>query len=111
MTDIFDGMAGMMNDTFGADVIYTSKASGDSRTVRASLRDGPLEVSGGDGVPIVILAPTLHVPRNILPDIRKGDRIAPVEGDALGYIVVNRIPNGSPASDAMIVCELEEVIA
>jgi hypothetical protein len=110
MTDIFDGMATMMNDTFGAEVLYALKGVEAFQTVRATLRDGPLEVAGGDGASILILAPTLHVPRNILPDVKKGDRVAAVATPSDIYLVVNKIPNGSPAVDAMIVCELEEVL-
>jgi hypothetical protein len=110
MTRVFDGMATVLNGTFGGAVIFTPR-DGAPRTVQATLREGPLEVSGGDGPPIVILAPTVQVPKTILPEVRKGDRFAAVSTPDKIYVVVNNIPSGSPATDAMIICELEEVLA
>jgi len=108
MTSIFDGMAGAMNDTFGAPVIYTP-VSGSVQTVQATLRTGPTEVAGDDGHPILILSPTLQVPKTILPDIRRGDRVALGADPDKIYKIINRLPNGSPAADAMLICELEDV--
>lgn len=109
MTSIFNGMATVLNDVFGDEVLYTPKGDLEPVTVQAKLRTGPLEVAGGDGAPIVILAPTLQVPQSILPNIKKGDRVAAVATSDVVYKVVNKIPSGSPATDAMIICELEEV--
>jgi hypothetical protein len=107
MTSIFNGMATVLNDVLGGAVLYTPKGDIEAQMVQAKLRTGPLEVAGGDGAPILILAPTLHVPKTVLPNIKKGDRVAAVATPDVSYLVVNKIPNGSPASDATIVCELE----
>lgn len=110
MTALFDGVAVLLNDTFGAPVLYAARGETAFQAVQAKLREAPVEVAGGDGNPIVILGPTLHVPRTILPNIKKGDRVAAVATPNKLFSVVSKIPNGSPAVDAMIVCELEEVI-
>ncbi len=106
MTSIFDGMAGVMAESFGAPVIYTPK-DGDPVTVTAVLREGPIEVAGEDGRAVLIMSPSLQVPRNVLPDIAREDRVAAAAEPDKVYIVLNAMPNGSPASDAMIICELE----
>ncbi|MBU2936985.1 MULTISPECIES: head-tail joining protein [Pacificibacter] len=106
MTSVFDGMAGVMNAAFGAPVLY-QPVEGEPSTVQASLREGPIEVAGGDGHPILIMNPTLQVPKTVLPNIARGDRVSSVANPSDVYFVINRLPNGSPASDAMIVCELE----
>ena len=110
MTAIFDGMAGALADVFGAPVLYTPK-TGEPQTVQATLRLEPTEVQMGDGHTQLISAPTLRVPRTTLPGIARGDRISLVSEPAAEYLVVNRIPSGSPAVDADILCELEPVIA
>tara|TARA_R100000789_G_scaffold100343_1_gene109911 strand:- start:3349 stop:3681 length:333 start_codon:yes stop_codon:yes gene_type:complete len=108
VTTVFDGMAGVMAKAFGAPVIYTPK-SGESVAVRAMLREGPIEVAGDDGRAVLILSPTLQVPKNVLPDIARGDLVAAVSAPDKVYLVLNRLPNGSPAADAMLICELERV--
>ena len=109
MSSIFDGMASILNDTFGGGVVYLPKVGGEPVTVQATLRAGPVEVAGGDGAPVLILGPSLQVPKTILPNIGRGDRVFSVAAPDDVYLVANRIPNGSPADDAMIICELEEV--
>lgn len=102
-------MAGAMVDTFGAPVIYTPQ-SGAPSTVDAILRTAPAEVAGEGGHFVLIDGPSLQVSRSVLPDISRGDRIASAAEPGVVYFVINTISNGSPASDALIICELERVL-
>ena len=106
---LFDGMAGLLSDVFGAPVIYTPQGGGQPQVVQALLREGPVEVAGSDGHPVLIMAPTLQVPGDVLPGIARRDTVAAVAAPGLVYVVINRLPSGSPAADAMILCELERV--
>jgi len=108
VTTVFDGMAGVMAKAFGAPVIYVPK-SGEPVTVRAMLREGPIEVAGDDGRAVLILSPTLQVPKTVLPNIARGDLVSAVSVPEKVYLVLNSLPNGSPAADAMLICELELV--
>lgn len=111
MTSVFDGMAGVLNGVFGAPVVY-QPAYGPAQTVQAVFRAEPIEVAGSDGHAVLIVAPTLRVQRNILPDIGRGDHVVPSVASARGktFKVINMIPTASPAGDAFWVCELEEVL-
>jgi hypothetical protein len=102
-------MAGAMADTFGAPVLYTPK-TGDPKTVHAILRESPIEVAGEGGHSVLIMSPTLQVPKTALAAIKRGDRVASVSAPDSVFVVVNKLPSGSPASDAMVICELERVI-
>lgn len=110
MTSVFDGMAGVLNSVFGAPVTI-KPVSGGILEVPAVFRAEPIEVAGTDGHAVLISAPTLRVKRDVLPDIGHGDLVIPSVASASGktFRVLNRIATGSPASDAFLVCELEEV--
>ena len=97
-----------MAKAFGAPIIYTPK-DGEPITVRAMLREGPIEVAGDDGRAVLILSPTLQVPKSVLPNIARGDLVSAVSAPEKVYLVLNSLPNGSPAADAMLICELELV--
>lgn len=111
MTSIFDGMAGVLNGVFGAPVVYNPKV-GAEQTVQAVFRAEPIEVAGTDGHAVVIMAPTLRVQRNLLPDIGRGDLVTPSVASAQGktFRVLNRLATASPSPDGFLVCELEEVL-
>lgn len=110
MTSIFDGMAGVLNDTFGAPVTIQPATGGGFITVQAVFRRDPVEVPAEDGEPVLILSPTLKLRRDQVPDIARGDLVTPTLTPGQQYRVVNTMPTGSPASDGFILCELEEVI-
>jgi len=104
---LFDGIAGVLTGVFGAPVLYTP-AEGVPITVEARFRSQPIEVPDTDGNTVIILSPTLRVSRTVLPDIARGDLVQPEGEHGPIYRVLNRLPSGSPADDAFIVCELEE---
>lgn len=110
MTALFDGMAGVLNDVFGAPVIYTPDG-GAPQSVQAVFRAAPIEVVDEEGHTVLILSPTIRVRRDLVPSIGRGDQVEPSIAPGRVYRVLNILPSGSPAADAFIVCELEETDA
>lgn len=106
MTRLFDGMAGLLSDVFGSPVTYRPQGGG-ARVVQSVFRRQPTEDVGADGHSILVLAPTWRVRSDLCPEVRRGDQIEP--GDGRTYEVLNVQRTGSPAADAMLVCELYEV--
>ncbi len=106
MTGIFDGLAGLLSDVFGGPVTHTP-AGGADRAICGIFRAGPVDLVGDDGRTVLDVAPTLRVTSPTGTSIAVGDTIRPA-GGAL-YRVLNRVPGGSPASDAFIVFDLELV--
>lgn len=106
MSSLFDGVAGLLSDVFGGPVIYRPKG-GDERAIQSVFRKAPLEAIDSDGHPVLIVAPTWRVRRDLAPEVTRGDRIVP--GDGVIYEIQNTHVSGSPASDAFILCELFEV--
>ncbi len=104
MTRIFDGMAGILSDTFGDPVIFLPKA-GSSRPIMSMFREAPIEVDGADGQIVRIDAPTWRVRRDLAPGVRRGDRITVPDGRTFEVMVVH--PTGSPATDALLICECQ----
>lgn len=104
MASIFDGMTGLLSDVLGYPVIY-SPASGSSREIGSIVREAPIEVDGADGQIVRIDAPTWRVRRDLVPEVRRGDRITLPDGRVFAVMVVH--PAGSPASDAFLVCEMQ----
>lgn len=105
MTNAFDGMATALAGVFGAPVTYTPQG-GAQRMVQSILRRRPVSAIGPDGVDVLITAPTWRVRRDLVPEIARGDLV----GDAQGSLrVLNVWPQGSPAADAHLICELEDV--
>lgn len=105
MTTLFNGISAIGSDIFGAPVAYTP-AGGETRTVVSILRRLPITVVGTDGVDELVTAPTWRVCRDLVPEIARGDLVA----DAIGLLrVINIWPQGSPATDASLVCELEDM--
>ena len=108
---LFDGMSGLLADVFGDPVSYTP-SGGAARTVKAVCRSSPIEVSDGEGHTILILSPTVRISRNVAPELARGDRIVPAGPVSMAgrtYEVINMLPTASPASDAFLIAELEEV--
>lgn len=107
MTSLFDGVAGILNDTFGASVRFAPQ-SGAIQDVHSVFRRGPIEVEGEDGTAVLIEAPTWRVPKGSLsPMPQRGDQITPSDGRI--YAIVNEHSTGSPASDAFVIYVLERV--
>lgn len=104
MASIFDGMAGLLSDVFGSPIIHTS-ADGSERTITGIFRGHPVDLSEEDGHTVLEIAPTLRVTSQAAVGILVGDRILPT--GAAVHRVLNRIPSGSPASDAFVIFELE----
>lgn len=103
MTGLFDGMAGALSQTFGASVLYTP-ASGTSRTVVSVFRRMPVRAMGPDGTEVLLSSPSWRVRSNLVPELRRGDR---VDAAGSGWRVLNVWPQGSPAADAHLICELD----
>lgn len=107
MTRLFDGMTGIAASVLGGPVIFTP-AGGESRTVQSILRRTPVRAVGPDGHEVLITAPTWRVRRDLVPEVGRGDA---VEEGGRSFTVLNVWPQGSPAEDAHLICELDEVIS
>lgn len=103
---LFDGMAGVLTDVFGAPVTYTPQG-GVARQIHSVFRRQPVEAVDPDNHPVLVVSPTWTVPKTLAPEVAAGDRIEP--GDGKNYEILNVWPSGSPASDARVLCELFEV--
>ncbi|MER5172663.1 head-tail joining protein [Thioclava kandeliae] len=103
---VFDGMASVLSNALGAEVTYTPKG-GVARSVQSVFREQPVEITGDDGRDVAILAPSWRVRRDLVPELASGDLVAP--GNGKTYRVVNYMSTGSPAADAMILCQLEDL--
>ncbi|MCA2014384.1 hypothetical protein LCM17_23035 [Cereibacter sphaeroides] len=105
MSGLFDGIASMLSDVFGAEVIY-NPAGGAARAVQSVLRRTPVVARGPDGVDVLVTAPSWRVRRDLVPEIRRDDTVS---DGGTPLRVVNVWPQGSPAADAHLLCELEEM--
>lgn len=104
MTSIFDGMAGILNQVFGAPVAWTP-SGGSTSTIRGVFRDTPVRVPTEDGGEVVTVTPTIEVQKPAADQIRRGDTIIP--GNGKSYTVLAPFAKGSPAGDAFVIFELE----
>jgi len=104
MSGIFDGMAGLLADTFGSSVVLRD-AAGTARTVQAVFREVPIDEDLGDGRMQVSVVPVLRVTRTAASGIRKGDWLTLPDGRA--FRVLRPIPSPSPAADAFVAFEME----
>ncbi|WP_428516284.1 head-tail joining protein [Roseovarius sp.] len=110
MTGIFDGMAGVLNDVFGAPVMHTPAATGLPVEVQGIFRRDPIGVADEDGREFLVTSPSLRVERPYAADIQAGDTIE--VGDGARFTVLNaQRATASPASDALVVFELEAIDA
>lgn len=108
MTGIFDGMAGVLNDVFGSPVMHMSNATGVQATIQGIFRRDPISVADEDGREFLVHSPSLRVPRPEAEGIVSGDMINVADG--AWFLVLNKQGYAaSPASDALVVFELEEV--
>lgn len=106
MASVFDGIGRICTTAFGAGVTYLA-AGKPARVVPSKFREAPVEIEDDDGRMVLIIAPTWWVRRDLVPEIARGDRIEP--GNGKTYTVITDRPNGSPASDATLMCELERI--
>jgi hypothetical protein len=101
---LFDGLTGIAADLLGSAVVYTPGA-GTPRTVQGILRRTPVRAIGPDGVDVLITSPSWRVRADLVPEIARNDR---VEASGRAYRVLSHWPQGSPAADAHLICELED---
>jgi len=106
MSAIFDGMATVLNDVFGAVVTWTP-SGGEAVEITGRFRAEPVRVADEDGREFLMTAPSLRVTRPAADDLAEGDEIAP--GNGKTYRILNSHPSGSPAVDAFVIFELEQV--
>ena len=104
MTALFDGLSGIASAILGGPVPYTP-AGGATRNVQSILRRLPVQAIGPDGVDVLITAPTWRVRGDLVPEVRRGDLVEDAQGTLR---VLNVWPQGSPAADAHLLCELED---
>lgn len=105
---IFNGMTGILTDVFGGSVMHLP-ALGQGTTIQAVFREGPVRMLDEDGREILSVLPTLKVERSVAASLKRLDHIEP--GNGKTYSVLNGLPKGSPASDAFVIFELEEVLS
>jgi hypothetical protein len=103
VTELFNGMTGLLADTFGGPVVIDP--DGAATTITAVFRLDPIEIEQ-DGEPVLIEAATLKVRRHLAGDLVRDTLVAP-QGEAR-YRIRNRLRHGSPASDGHIIFELYE---
>ncbi|WP_370342890.1 head-tail joining protein [Pararhodobacter marinus] len=104
MSGLFDGIASMLSDVFGTEVTY-APTGGAPRAVQSVLRRSPVVATGPDGVDVLVTSPSWRVRRDLVPELRRGDLVEDAQGTLR---VLNVWPQGSPAADAHLICELED---
>lgn len=92
--------------TFGG-TVQVVPPTGDAFEVFGIFRETPIEVADGDGVDVLIVSPTLALPRPEYELVPAAAQIRP--GNGSSYRILNRITEGSPAADGMILIELEMI--
>ncbi|MBN8294951.1 hypothetical protein JI664_23470 [Rhodobacter sp. NTK016B] len=104
MTRLFDGLSGIAAAVLGEPVPYTP-AGGEARLVQSIIRRTPVRAIGPDGVDELVNSPTWRVRRDLVPELKRGDLVEDAQGTLR---VLNVWPQGSPAADAHLICELED---
>ena len=105
MTGIFDGVAGVLADVFGAPVTVTPEA-GAPFEVTGIFREVPVVLGQGEGGDVLAVETSLQVRKPEADAIATGAAIDP--GNGKTYTVLNKLPSGSPAQDAFTTFQLEE---
>ncbi|WP_442772688.1 head-tail joining protein [Paenirhodobacter enshiensis] len=111
MASLFDGMGGTLSDLFGAPVRYIPSggaSAGVGRDVQSLFRRAPFDAIDDDGRPVVTFLPSWQVRRDLVPELARGDRIEP--GDGESYTVVTIRPETSPDAEAFMLCALDKVL-
>lgn len=105
MTSIFDGVASVIGSVLGAEVICIPRGGLAVSVEGAIFREEPLTLTNAEGFDSLVEAPTLRLSRAVMA-LAKGDE---VRVGARVFRVRNKIGTGSPAADAFVVYELEEI--
>jgi hypothetical protein len=108
MASPFDGMTGALTGVFGEDVTLTD-LNGSARSVKAVFRETPIEIEIADGRITQIVAPTLRVRRDLVPSVARDWIVSPARVAPRRFGVLQVWPSGSPADDAFVICEIEEI--
>ena len=108
MSSPLDGMGRIQNVLFGASVTLTNLV-GVPTVLTAVFRERPIDIMVDDGRPMTVVTPSLSVRRDLVPGIARGWIVAPAAVAPRTFRVLRPWPSGSPASDAFIICELEEI--
>lgn len=104
-TALFDGVARMLNDTFGARVtIYPG--GGGAVEITAVVRDRQVDVGGEDEEPVAAAMTIMRALKADVVDLVAGDR---VEANGVTYEVEHRPPAESPADDRFETFVLDRV--
>ena len=106
---LFDGLTGIAASVLGDPVSFTPATganAGVTRSVQSILRRTPVRATGPDGVDVLITSPSWRVRTDLVPDIARGDAVS---HGGRSYRVINAWPQGSPAADAHLICELEDL--
>ncbi|GGA23948.1 head-tail joining protein [Neptunicoccus cionae] len=102
----FLGVAAALAGAFGGPVTL-HHGTAQARDVVAVFRQVPRRVDGHNGVEIETLVPVLRAPRSELVDLSEGDLIDPKDGQIYRFLFLEE--SASPASDALVTAQLEEV--
>lgn len=106
MPGLLDGMAGVLNDMFGASVIHTP-AGRAAVQITGVFRLEQVRIADETGGEYLDMRPLLRVLPDVAAGLSRGDLIDP--GDGHTYGILARQPSGSPASDAFVIFELERI--
>lgn len=108
MTQVFDGVAGLLTGVFGATISVTPTV-GDPFDIDAVFREVPVEMLDAEGGGALDMVCSVQVPKSS-GRLSVGDVVAPSIAPGRSFRVINGHPNGSPAVDGFIVHELEEIL-
>jgi hypothetical protein len=102
----FKGVAGSLSRVFGGTVTLHHDTP-QAVDVVAIFRKLPRRVELGGGPELEVMVPTLRASRDVLASLNEGDLIDPKDGKI--YQFAFREESASPASDALIIAQLEVV--
>lgn len=107
MPALFDGATSLINGVFGDAIPHYTKA-GIRTEVQSVFRKTPVKVADNQGGEFLLSSPWWRVSQGALPTRpREGDEIAAPDGNR--YRILNVWENGTAASDAHLICELEVI--
>ena len=98
MTSIFDGLAGVVADVFGAPVTI-APGGASPVTIQAVLRQRQIEVAAEDGEPVIMLETVLRAPSADVATLVEGDLVTDVLGRS--WRVRYRLPPDAPSLDRL----------
>lgn len=108
MTSVFDGMGGVLNAVFGAPVNVT-RAGQSAVAVQGVFRFVTIDDPTADGRGIYEQVPTLRLPINLMPALKRGDTVQPSAFPGRTFAVLQPDLNGMPAVDTMVTYVCEEI--